>query len=346
MHLKHTKYFNIKVCQITVFSLAVFCFLHIQAQELQPFQKRVFFNAPLEPKDQVINGAGQFHIRSFLAYKDAVGDSLKPLIYMDYKGLKSMDNNFPLERWLKVKQDINWYIALQIGLSMTTDGKPEERYEHLVALGDYDERIDSLISIFKQLNMPIYLRIGYEFNGHWNGYKADDYKIAYRRIVDKIRKAGVKNIANVWCFAPDGTDRDFMRFYPGDKYVDWWAIDLFSEKHFTDTITTQFMDSALAHKKPVMIGESAPRKVSTTLGEECWKRWFVPYFNFIRKYPHCKAFSYINWDWANTAWSDWGNSQIQANEFVRSSFKKELKQPFYLHSVSSKDAKLKLGIKP
>lgn len=316
------------------------------AQALQPFAKRVYFKAPLEPVDKVINGAGQFHIKSFLEYKDAVGDSLKPIIYMDYKGLKTMDSNYPLERWLRVKQEIKWPIALQLGLSMTTDGRPEERYEHLVADGQYDGQIDSLIQILKQLKMPVYIRIGYEFNGHWNGYKAEDYKKAYRRIVDKMRQAGLKNVANVWCFAPDGTDRDFMKYYPGDNYVDWWAIDLFSDKHFTDTITAQFMDSAMAHKKPVLIGETAPRRISTTLGQESWDRWFVPFFNFIRKYPHVKAFSYINWDWANTAWSDWGNSKLQANELVRSKFKAELKHPYYLHSTTQAALKAALRLQP
>ena len=142
----------------------------------------------------------------------------------------------------------------------------------------------------------------------------------------------------MWCFAAEGS-AEFMSYCSGDEYVDWWSIDLFSQGNMQDTRTIVFLDSSLVHKKPVLIGESTPKKVSFQGGEDSWNRWFKPYFNLTHNYPNIKDFSYINWDWNKTSWSDWGDGRVDANPIIHHRFVEELKSGLYLHGF--KNNKLK-----
>jgi hypothetical protein len=305
----------------------------LQAQDapLLPMKPRVHFGAKLEPEG-ILVGAGQANKNSFDEFTKAVGPGLEPVIYMDYLGLKKENLASRFQEKAAAWNASNMLTIPQIGLSMTTDGKPELHYEQDVIAGKHDQAIESLVAELERYNRPVYLRLGYEFNGHWNGYESENFKLAWIKVAKAIR-ARFLNVALVWCFAPDGTNKNFMPFYPGDEWVDWWAVDLFSEKHFADSSTKAFMDSALVHRKPVMIGESTPRRVSVDLGQESWNRWFVPYFNFMRQHPHVKGFSYINWNWAGTNWPDWGNGRLQDNELVRKKFIKEISRPEYLKGL-------------
>lgn len=254
-----------------------------------------------------------------------------PAFHMDYAGLKSFK---PGSAWsdslVKRISQFPWKCALQLGLSMTSDGTPELHYEDKVAKGEYDVHIKNFISVLKRINCPVYLRIGYEFNGEWNGYVADSYREAYIRIYRMLREANCDNVVAIWCFSPDGKNHNFMKYYPGDAFVDWWAIDLFGQQHFSHPATLAFADSSLAHKKPLMIGESTARKTDMNDSKTALKRWFVPYFNFIRNRPNVKALSYINQDWAPTFLPDWGDARIEKNRKIEKWVKRELANSFYL----------------
>ena len=53
------------------------------------------------------------------------------------------------------------------------------------------------------LARPVYLRVGYEFNGEWNSqymHKAT-YPDAFRRITQRLTAAGVNNTAYVWDYS-------------------------------------------------------------------------------------------------------------------------------------------------
>lgn len=296
------------------------------------FRQRVDFGQLLEPENRIIHGAGQSH-EAFLNYEKVMEPNQGPLIYMTYASLKGIEN----ESWRKKMETIrnhSNYVIPQIGLSMTTDGKPEERYEHMVAEGHYDRQIEYLANQLNEYGQPVYLRLAYEFNGFWNGYKPEPLKQAWERVYKKFRQVGCKNVAFVWTFAVDGDEDDFMKFYPGDSLVDWWGIDVFADKHFTAPETKVFMDSSFAHKKPVLIGECTPRRVSVQLGQESWDRWFAQFFKMMNDYPNLKGFSYINWDWSKTRWEDWGDGRIEANELIKRKYNTTLSDPIFLHTGS------------
>ncbi len=317
------------------FFLFSFCLPFFLAAEVtlaqQNYTPRHYYKAKFEPRKKVLSGAGQSK-PAFKEYVSAMDNSTRPAIYMLYVSLKNANFNEWYKKQKAILDEYPWMLMPQIGLSMTRDGKPEEHYEDKVAQGLYNENIKQFCLAIKEWGIPCYIRIGYEFNGRWNGYNPATYKEAFIKIAKAFKTYKVENAALLWCFATDG-NADFTSYYPGDEYVDWWSIDLFSETHFTDPKTLAFLDSAMAHKKPVMIGESTSRKVNVQDGEKSWDRWFKPYFNLIQTNANIKGFCYINWDWSTTSWSDWGDGRIEINPIIKSNFQKEMTSDLYLHGL-------------
>jgi hypothetical protein len=64
--------------------------------------------------------------------------------------------------------------------------------------GQYDDVIIKYSNWAKATKRPIYLRIGYEFDGVHNALEPDEYVKAYKHIVNLMRAEGVDNVAFVW----------------------------------------------------------------------------------------------------------------------------------------------------
>ncbi len=293
--------------------------------------KREDYGRRLEPYGHaILHGAGQSQ-EEFASYCNTM-NPMKPIIYMTYFGLKGNAALF----FQKLEANLHSIgmdeAILQIGLSMTKDGSPEMHYEHEVAAGVYDEQIATFCRELKKWGRPVFIRLGYECNGHWNGYEPDSYIKAWRRFSDALQICGVRNAALVWCCSADGSNKDFMSLYPGDSYVDWWSIDCFAAEHFTNPDVLLFMDQARKHRYPVMIGECTPRRVGVLQGEDSWNRWFAPYFEFLATQPGIKASCYISWDWSGyPQWSDWGNGRISDNDDVRQRYREAMSTPAFIH---------------
>ncbi|MCC5842740.1 MAG: hypothetical protein JJU05_00675 [Verrucomicrobia bacterium] len=289
------------------------------------------YGAYLEPEDRVLHGAGQ-STEAFEHYVNALGGNSHPALFMHYCGLRNMPGGrmAALDGYHEAYPDA--VMIPQIGLSMTKDGSPEQHYEQEVAAGLHDEAVANLIERLRTYGRPVFLRIGYEFNGQWNGYEPETFVAAWRRIVDAMRAADLRNVATVWCYAEDGVDKEFPTYYPGDDYVDWWGIDVFDAEHMSAPGTLALLKAAEAHGKPVMIGESTSRRVGVHDGAESWAAWYAPYFGLIRSQPGIKAFCYINWNWAAyPMWHDWGDCRIEANAEVLARYRGEMGCGLYQH---------------
>lgn len=205
-------------------------------------------------------------------------------------------------------------MALAIGLDMKDD------HEDDVAAGRHDELIERLGKfILKHSDREVFLRIGYEFDGHgWNSYQAEDYVVAFRRIKDKYDAMGIQNIAYVWQSRGRGCSlQDLKNYYPGDEYVDWTAFSFFAadnEKH-------PMIEFSREKGKPCFIAEATPVIAAPDSGEgdaidfsnsieaaKAWDEWFVPFFRTIENNPDViKAISYINCNWkSHPMWDDVG----------------------------------------
>jgi hypothetical protein len=308
--------------------LSVFPFTIPHRQAIEP---RHDYGALLEPRGRILTGAGQ-DWPAFSNYWNVMHPTNKPAVYMTYIGLRDARSDWTEE----LKRDLLAYpgqcVVPQIGLSMTTDGNPSVHYEQKVAAGMYDNEIEMFLDGLQALAMPAYVRIGYEFNGmRWNGYFPDSYRAAFVRITDRIRARGLE-VATVWDFSMDG-DMNFEDYYPGDRYVDWWGINIYFAGDFSRPAASRFLDSADIHRKPVMIGETSPRHVGTLNGTQSWDKWFVPLFTFIHTNPGVKMFCYINWDWSQyPQWHNWGDARLEQNTVVRSLFAGEMDSAEYLHA--------------
>lgn len=312
------------------------------------YQERMFFNAKFEPESHVIHGAGQSDEFAFAGYTEVMSPSRHPMLYMEYTGA----NDTPEE----VKEELDMYkrilshypegVGLQLGLSMNSGGTG---YSQDVADGVYDEGLIALAKHLDSLNRIVFVRIGYEANGFWNGYQAGPYKEAFQHVTNIFRNQ-TDSIATVWCVHPVDNMTEIMTYYPGDEYVDWWSIDLFQTKFITNNTTAQFMDSAEVHQKPVMIGEATPTETGVGQGQESWDNWYKVFFETIHENPVIKAFCYINRDWAYLGGqSSWGNSKLQDDPIVACLYREEMDLGLYQHAeagiennvstlVSSEDA--------
>lgn len=306
----------------------------------QAFQPRSEFGALLEPVGKTINGAGQSE-DAFANYWGVMKENEKPLVYMTYVNLRGVDKH-----WAKqLKSDLlnygDKFIIPQIGLSMTVNA--QDHYEGDVAAGLLDADIASFLDGLEELARPAYLRIGFEFNGTaWNGYLPNPYKQAFIRVTNKLRERNLE-VATVWDAITDDTT-NYLDFYPGDSYVDWFGINVFAVRDLTASGTYAFLNLAASRRKPVMIGESTPQLVGVLNGQMSWNRWFVPYFNLIRSRPEIKMFCYINWDWSlYPAWPTWGDCRLEANDYVKQQFSNELDSPLYLHATTEKEFRSRLG---
>ena len=296
------------------------------------------YGALLEIDDVVLHGAGQSP-DAFNLYFDLMPEDNKPVLYMYYITL----NQIQSANWVdELKRELDRYpgqfLLPQIGVGMAPGDDPANHFEDDVAAGLYDQEISYLAQGLKSLGRPAYVRIGYEFNGiAWNGYNPGTYVQAFQKITDTIWNYDLE-VATVWCAAVGGgTDSDYIDYYPGDNYVDWWGIDLFSESDFSEPLAASFMTDADNHGKPVMIGETTPRFIGAD-DDADWEDWFLKYFGFIDDNPGIKATCYINWNWANyPQWSNWGNAQLNQNDFVRLNYVHRLRNDVYQHAAMQKE---------
>lgn len=189
--------------------------------------------------------------------------------------------------------------------------------------GYIDDKIEILGSWIKDQDRPVYLRIGYEFDGSWNNYDPESFKTAWKRIVLIFDRLEVLNVVYVWQSAGINTP-NIERWYPGDEFVNWVGYSHFDGGNPGQSIR----DFAEEHDKPIMIAEATPRRdLSVGSGAEHWSAWYNSLFASIYKNDRIKALAYINADWDNQPmWKGqgWGDSRVQINEEVLMNWRNEM----------------------
>jgi len=320
------------------------------------FVARTDHGARLEPRGAILHGAGQ-DPAGFRQAWNVLGEEARPAFLMYYLGLEgSREGSLAgLFSELQGYEAQGVHLAVQLGLAMTRDGQPSSHYEAKVAAGEYDLAIESLCDELELLGHPVLLRIGYEFNGtSWNGYAPRSYVAAFRRITDRVRARHLE-VATVWDAAGElGTLGGFMEFYPGDEYVDWWGLNLFSGPRGTDSTAfffhrdlARFLDAAEEHGRPVLIGEATPRYTGVGAGQQSWDRWFADFFDLVARRPGIKAISYIDWNWANyPQWHDWGDARLERDPVVAGKYRAIVGAPPFLSGMGEAELRAALGLPP
>lgn len=268
---------------------------------------------------------------------------------------KGLDGLTTLDNWGDGPENMSVTVAdpdfknscLAIGLDISNGN------DSITAIGGHDSLIYRLGTwIKRQGNRPVFLRIGYEFDGFdWNHYKKEFYIPAWKRIKYKMDSMGVINVAYVWQSKGAGATRKIMdQFYPGDDYVDWVAYSFFTaaEEHHP------MIQFARDHHKPLFIAESStvfldsngvckPLDLSRQADAVwAWQDWFTPYFRTVKNNPDViKAIHYINCPWqTRPMWKDniyFKNidARITKNDSLKAWWLKETSQQKYLKASGS-----------
>ncbi|SDS20184.1 hypothetical protein SAMN04515667_1640 [Formosa sp. Hel1_31_208] len=233
---------------------------------------------------------------------------------------------------------------IAIGLSMVN-------HEKEIGKGERDNLIKELAQWIKSTKRPVFLRIGYEFDGwSWNHYNKKHYLKAWQRIHSIFNDMNVDNVAFVWQSKGNGSDQDTLEaWYPGDDLVDWCAYSYFGNPD------EEMLVFARRHNKPVFIAEATPVQEKDNLyfnadlsnpkvAKHIWEVWFVPFFETIAANKDIiKAFSYINCDWSSQPM--WINnptfqkvdSRIQESDYISERWNAELAKPRYIEGSDLKD---------
>ncbi len=282
-------------------------------------------------------------------------------------GLKTTTNYGAGDMCLQCAMDENPNSTLSIGLWMVEDNDGVGQ-DHPTGLSDivngrHDQQITELGQFaIDNAPTPIFLRIGYEFDGEWNHYDANRYKAAYRYMVDKWRAMGVTNMAYVWQSATWGADDPNLmpNWYPGDNYVDYVGVSFFFyDEGFNGDNLKYALDYARGKNKPVMmaevsaqyyefdqntyhwVGDGASLQGVHMSSEDMWNQFFADQLlPFVYQNDDViRVVAYINCDWqsqpqwkfpdANNGF--WGDTRIEANNYITSQWKKEIAKPFWLH---------------
>ncbi|MDF3058827.1 MAG: xyl4 [Rariglobus sp.] len=246
------------------------------------------------------------------------------------------DNHQDLD-YLKLVQEP---LVIQIGLWLSRDQlRP-------IAAGDYDVKIQRLHQALAELKRPVFLRIGYEFDGPHNRYPPEIFIQAYRVIARAMRAN--RDILLVWhsyAMLPTYQESAVADWYPGDDYVDWIGISFFqvgNEGYHRAPNRDQVLEFARAKAKPVLIAEASAirytRRQKTLTGQAYWDYWYAPFFALIESHPEIKAVSIINVDWDSQNQHrelEWGDCRLNSDPVVLKHWRARAAAPYWLKADGS-----------
>ncbi|MDR1705430.1 MAG: hypothetical protein LBS19_12195 [Clostridiales bacterium] len=179
-------------------------------------------------------------------------------------------------------------------------------------------KIEAAADYLNGLGTPIWLRFGAEMNV-WQK-KADPAQfIAAFRFVSSIMKERAPNVAMLWSPGATGhIETTYAQFYPGDEYVDWVGVSLYTVKYFQGnknldgTAQVLYMTGGFANpvkklegivaqygdRKPIMLSECGVENYSVTNGEDVTE-WAKPQLRAVYQtipmvYSQVKAILYFN----------------------------------------------------
>lgn len=214
-------------------------------------------------------------------------------------------------------------------LSISMEGNNEDK----VADGSSDHLIAEMVAFLKEhSDHPFLIRIGYEFDGRWNAYDPENFKGAFRRIVDKLREAKVTNFETVYASSSSVKPGQFEEYDPGADYYGWVGYSWWgNEKDALPAI-----EFARKVGKPVFVAEASAKKhyFDKEDHKEVWDDFFVAFFDHIEEHKDIiRAVSYINADWdSQDMWDGWGQTRIETAPYIKEQWQKKMAEPMFINA--------------
>ena len=206
-----------------------------------------------------------------------------------------------------------------------------------IGRGVWDEYFVQAALSVREFGGPVFISINHEMNGNWYPYSqaypgsrttSADYVAAWKRIVGIFRKNGANNVAWVWSpNVPDVGGIGYAAYYPGDDYVDWIGVSLYSGNAAT---AMNEIYGEYAEKKPFFITEwaTAPEKNRYNPNFPGEVKWVKNFFETLNQtYPRVKAISWFNWDQGD------GDYRLQRVPEQAQAYADDVAAPRYLDSA-------------
>jgi hypothetical protein len=317
----------------------------------------------LEPPDGRIYHGVQTAFGSHNAYLAMLGpdSSIHPAVrgfFFSVPGTRSPSLVFNGLRSFFASADSFGFIPEISFFLVASNVDPRGATDSIIAVSTaYDPFLDSVLTICRSYGRRMFVRIGGEFNGPWNGggYHPYYYVTAFRKIADMFTARGMRDsIAVNWCYEPDGpNDFDSVGvngplWYPGDAYVDWFGLDVFDAAHFDQSLPNErngritlkgkserFLGMARSKGKPVFLNETSAKGVTITADStdsfNDWRNWFAKFWVFLDNHPEIKGYNYLDVDWENNGYPGWGDARIQNSPWVTAWYRQEMRRPRYIH---------------
>ncbi|GAB2516517.1 glycoside hydrolase family 26 protein [Microbulbifer agarilyticus] len=192
-----------------------------------------------------------------------------------------------------------------------------------IANGDLDHLLRDFAGWLNQLGeRPVLLRIGYEFDGSWNGYDPQQYQAAFKYIRRFLEKQDVDNVAYVLQSFGYASYETMQNFYPeadqDGPYVDWIGYSYFTNTNAT--VGKQELRFARERGHKVFIAEVTPhtgdcaKQIDVVKAPAQAKQWIETFDQHVRENRDVvRAISYINARWNDSEYSPMWSQQMDHN---------------------------------
>lgn len=339
--------------------------------------------APQVPAGRTLVVVGQVDEQSMDAYVKRTGTT--PAGFMHYANLYDtpVDLSYRLDA-IGTHLRRHPGTMLNLGLSFGSISTPSPPHAARVVAGQLDDQIDLLSVWLNDLDTLVHLRVGYEFDLVGGQYGPPElYAAAYRHTVDRLRANGVDNVEYVWHSAgafwrsvdwsgfsgaagtadqsrgaadpmiqwageQEGRALPIDRFYPGDGYVDYFAISVWgdaccfgrssqvSRDEYWER-TRELLAEARDMGLRLQIGESTPAYVGANSGKASVK-WVNRYFDLVEEFDIASTALIVN-DWRSDEWfgsAHWGgywpDARIYKYAKVRKAYLRRLDSSRYVNA--------------
>ncbi len=200
---------------------------------------------------------------------------------------------------------------------------------------------------------PIFLRWASEMNGEWGkkryGAGATDYIALYKEkfaLVSRVMKEEAPNVAMVWTpFAEP--ERLIPDFYPGDEWVDWVGVNIYSVYvHNGDPAQVAMNEDPVdflkqvytlyGDRKPVHISEYAATIWCKGVGSETVE-WAIEkakrFYGALRDdYPRVKSVNWLSFDTVSAGLAN-NNYSLLADGRMLATYRQLVADPHFLSQV-------------
>ncbi len=324
--------------KISSYSTKIELYAKVKADSSSP---RSYKGAKFEPKSGLYYGlASSFQPASkqflnTMAVSNPKNDS-SAIIYILFKRetMSDFDSTFQAHIASSDIIEVAWNLA----------GEGDE----LSSVLKEEKHITNAARYLKGLNTKILLRFGAEMNV-WEKKADPNQFIQAFRLVSKIMKAEAPNVALV--FSPNDISSaglSYEMFYPGDEFVDWVGVSLYTNKFFKNKTSVSETDQsiylignfanpvlqlepiikAFGSKKPILISEfgAENKNAGNDLADFATLQLERAYSYFPMVYPQVKGILYFDKNFSNQV----NQYSIYNNEKLNSLYKKLTDKPIYL----------------